>query len=244
MVHMPDRSSAPRTASIPNTRRCSPISSASRFLVLEALDPADGSPSCCTTVRRALRRIAPIVGRSTDAARQLASRARRRCAPPRRCRTPISRPTATWSRVPRGRQDGDFEALVALLAPDVVLRADRGRARRSVEVRGAEAVAKQASVFGRVAASARPALVNGAVGFVAIRNGRTFAVAGWSTVVDGTHRRDRRARRRRAAPRDGSDDARRLSCHVSLARSVIAVDGPLSKETPMTDDRPSTSGST
>ena len=58
------------------------------------------------------------------------------------------------------------------------------RSPRSVEVRGAEAVAKQARVFGRIAASAQPALVNGAVGFVVVRNGTPLAVAGF-TVVDG-----------------------------------------------------------
>ena len=154
-------------------------------VVLETLDPAERLAFVLHDMFAVpFGEIAPIVGRSPDAARQLASRARRRV----RGAAPVPDPDLAVQRevvaaFHAAVRDGNFEALVAVLAPDVVLRADRGRA-PSVEVRGAEAVAKQASVFGRVAASARPALVNGAAGFVVIRNGRTFAVAGF-TVVDG-----------------------------------------------------------
>jgi RNA polymerase sigma factor (sigma-70 family) len=127
--------------------------------------------------------IAPIVGRSPAAARQLASRARRRV----QGATPEPDVDLT---VQRGVVDaflaaargGDFEALVALLDPDVVLRVDRGALRpgASREVRGVAAVAEQVRGFARLAPSARPALVNGAPGFVVAPCGRPVAVAGFA----------------------------------------------------------------
>jgi RNA polymerase sigma factor (sigma-70 family) len=131
--------------------------------------------------------IAQIVGRSPDAARQLASRARRRV----RGATPV--PDADRARQREivdaflaAARDGDFDALVAVLDPDVVLRADRGALRpgASREVRGAPAVVEQALTFARLATSARPALVNGAAGFVVAPRGRPVAVAGF-TVAHG-----------------------------------------------------------
>jgi RNA polymerase sigma-70 factor (ECF subfamily) len=83
-------------------------------------------------------------------------------------------------------REGDFEALVAVLHPDVLLRVDRGPLPlgASREVRGAAAVVGQAITFARGAAFARPALVNGAAGLVVARGDRTLAVAGF-TVADG-----------------------------------------------------------
>ena len=77
-------------------------------------------------------------------------------------------------------REGDFDALVALLDPDVVLRADGGavRAELSKEIRGAKAVASEALVFRRMGEFARPALVNGAAGLVAAPHGEPFAVMG------------------------------------------------------------------
>jgi RNA polymerase sigma-70 factor (ECF subfamily) len=127
--------------------------------------------------------IAPIVDRSPTATRQLASRARRRVQ---------GQPTAPDADLGRQREvldaflaaarDGDFEALLAVLDPDVVLRADAGAltAPASVHVRGAHAVAEQAKVFAAVARLARPALVNGAAGFIVMRAGRPFSVAGFT----------------------------------------------------------------
>jgi RNA polymerase sigma factor (sigma-70 family) len=128
--------------------------------------------------------IAPIVDRSPAAARQLASRARRRvrgAAP-----TPDADLVAQQEVVDAflaAAREGDFEALVELLDPDVVLRADRGP-RRSREVRGAREVAAQAMTFARLAPLARPALVNGAAGFVVTTGERHVAVAGF-TVAGG-----------------------------------------------------------
>ena len=85
---------------------------------------------------------------------------------------------------------GDFEALLAVLDPDVVLRADRGAAPvgasvgGSREVRGARAVAEQALTFARFAEFGRVALVNGAVGVVTAPGGQPFAVMG-ITVAGG-----------------------------------------------------------
>jgi RNA polymerase sigma factor (sigma-70 family) len=131
--------------------------------------------------------IAPVVGRSPDAARQLASRARRRVrgaapAPD----VDLARQREVVDAYLAAAREGDFEALLAVLDPDVVLRADAGpdRPGASREVRGARAVAEQAFSFARLAPAARPALVNGAPGFVVAPRGQPFAVVGF-TVAHG-----------------------------------------------------------
>jgi RNA polymerase sigma factor (sigma-70 family) len=121
--------------------------------------------------------IAPIVERSAEAARQLASRARRRV----RGATPVPDAdlSAQWEVVEAflaAARNGDFEALLAVLDPDVVLRADGGQTGLSHYVRGAEAVAGQATMWSRVALTQRRALVNGTPGFVSVREGRPFSV--------------------------------------------------------------------
>jgi RNA polymerase sigma-70 factor (ECF subfamily) len=124
--------------------------------------------------------IAPIVGRSPTAARQLASRARRRvhgaaAAPD----TDLTRQREVVDAFLAASRDGDFKALLAVLDPDVVLRADYGAlAGASRVVRGARAVAEGALTFSRFAQFARPALVNGAVGLVAAPGGQPFSVIG------------------------------------------------------------------
>jgi RNA polymerase sigma-70 factor (ECF subfamily) len=121
--------------------------------------------------------IAPIVERSPEAARQLASRARRRV---RTAPVPDADLSAQWEVVDAflaAARGGDFEALVAVLDPDVELRADGGPFGPSEHVRGAERVAGQAMVWSRVALTVHRALVNGAAGAVAMREGGPFAVA-------------------------------------------------------------------
>jgi RNA polymerase sigma-70 factor (ECF subfamily) len=83
-------------------------------------------------------------------------------------------------------RDGDFDALLAVLDPDVVLRVDRGPTPpgASREVRSAAAVIEETRTFASLAASARPALVNGAAGIVVAPRGRPIAVAGF-TVAHG-----------------------------------------------------------
>ena len=125
--------------------------------------------------------IAPIVGRSPAATRQLASRARRRvqgaATSPDADLTHQREVVDAFLAAARG---GDFDALVAVLDPDVVLRADSGAvpAGASKEVGGAAAVAKRAAK-GR-ARAARPALVNGAMGVVVAPRGRLLMVLGFT----------------------------------------------------------------
>jgi RNA polymerase sigma-70 factor (ECF subfamily) len=123
--------------------------------------------------------IAPIVDRSPEATRQLASRARRRV----HGADPVPDPDlgAQWKVVEAfiaAAREGDFEGLVAVLDPDVVLRADGGAvAGLSSYVRGAEAVAGQAVLWSRVDLTFKRALVNGAAGVVTFLHGRAFSIA-------------------------------------------------------------------
>jgi RNA polymerase sigma factor (sigma-70 family) len=129
--------------------------------------------------------IATILARSPDAARQLASRARRRVrgsAP-----LPDADLSAQWEVAEAflaAARDGDFEGLVAVLDPEVTLRADAGLTGLSRQVVGAETVASQATMWSRVELTIQRALVNGAAGFVSLRDGRPFSVAAL-TVKDG-----------------------------------------------------------
>ncbi|HEX4107275.1 MAG TPA: RNA polymerase sigma factor SigJ [Solirubrobacteraceae bacterium] len=125
--------------------------------------------------------IAPIVERSPDAARQLASRARRRVR--RRPTTPdadLRRQQAVVQAFLAAAREGDFDALLELLDPDVVLRADAGALTfpSSRHVRGAHKVAAQTLSFRGAAAAARPVLVNGAAGFLVDQQGHPLSVAG------------------------------------------------------------------
>jgi RNA polymerase sigma-70 factor (ECF subfamily) len=125
--------------------------------------------------------IAPIVDRSTEAARQLASRARRRV----RGTAPQTDAdlTAQWEVVEAflaAARDGDFDALVAVLDPDVVLRADGGVKGLSRYARGAETVASGAIMFRRLGLSFQRALVNGVPGVVSLRDGKPFSVGAFA----------------------------------------------------------------
>jgi RNA polymerase sigma-70 factor (ECF subfamily) len=131
--------------------------------------------------------IAPIVGRSPAAARQLASRARRRVQGAAPAPDPdLLRQRKVVDAFLAAARAGDFDALLDVLDPDVVLRVDRGvlRPGRSRELRGARAVAEQARRGARLGQFARAALVNGAAGLVVAPRGRPVAVAGF-TVADG-----------------------------------------------------------
>ena len=127
--------------------------------------------------------IAPILDRSSAAARQLASRARRRLQGAPAPDTDLARQRAVVDAFLAASREGNFEALVALLHPDVVLRADQAavRAGADEEVRGAAAVAGN---FSGRAVRARPALVDGAAGAVWAPGGRPRVVFGF-TIVDG-----------------------------------------------------------
>ncbi len=117
--------------------------------------------------------IAPIVGRSATAARQLASRARRRVQGADMIRSrDFSREREVVEAFLAASRGGDFEALLAVLDPNVVVRYDRAAAPpgADLEVRGASAVAKQA--LSRRARSAQTVLVNGAIGMIVAPRGR------------------------------------------------------------------------
>jgi RNA polymerase sigma factor (sigma-70 family) len=122
--------------------------------------------------------IAPIVDRSPEATRQLASRARRRVQGERAVPDAnLDTQREVVDAYLAAAREGDFDALVAVLDPDVVVRADLGPG-RTREFRGAETVARQALGYRRLGLVVQPALVNGAVGAVSTRNGELFSVAG------------------------------------------------------------------
>src|SRR5215813_3802391 len=109
--------------------------------------------------------IAPIVGRSPAAARQLASRARRRVQGAGPHDRDLARQRQVVDAFFAAAREGDFAALVAVLDPDVVLRADGGaQPGASAVIRGAAAVARQALMFAGPARRTHPVLVNGAAG--------------------------------------------------------------------------------
>jgi RNA polymerase sigma factor (sigma-70 family) len=131
--------------------------------------------------------IGSMLDRSPTAARQLASRARRRV----RGAAPVPdadlrRQRAVVDAFFAAARDGDFEALVAVLDPDVVLRSDGGELRPNVTaiVRGAREVASRAVTFAHLSPYVRPALINGAAGVVVAPRGQPFSVMGF-TVTNG-----------------------------------------------------------
>jgi hypothetical protein len=131
--------------------------------------------------------IASMIDRSPVAARQLASRARRRVPGAAPAPDPdLAHQRAVVDAFFAAARDGDFDALVAVLDPGVVLRADGGPARpgRTVVLHGARAIAEQAATGARYAPFLRPALVNGVAGAVVVAHGRVLSVMGF-TVAHG-----------------------------------------------------------
>jgi RNA polymerase sigma-70 factor (ECF subfamily) len=157
------------------------------LVVLETLSPAERLAFVLHDIFAVpFDEIAPIVDRSPEAARQLASRARRRV---QRENIVPDADLATQRQIVdaflAAARDGDFEGLLAVLDPDVVLRADMGPLAGGLrEVRGARAVAGQAVFYSQLGLVVRPALVNGAAGAVSMRDGKPFSV-GAITVRDG-----------------------------------------------------------
>jgi len=154
------------------------------LVVLEALAPAERLAFVLHDMFAVpYEEIAPIVGRSPTAARQLASRARRRVqgaatAPD----ADIARHREVVGAFLAASRDGDFEALLEVLDPDVVLRLDRGAMPpdASKEVRGAAAVAGLGFRLSGDGWLAQPALVNGTPGVVVTRSGKPFSVIGFT----------------------------------------------------------------
>jgi RNA polymerase sigma-70 factor (ECF subfamily) len=158
------------------------------LVVLETLQPAERLAFVLHDMFAVpFDEIAPMVGRSPTAARQLASRARRRVqgeapAPD----ADLARQREVVDAFFAAAREGDFEALVAVLDPDIVLRADGGAARpgASAVVRGAREVATRAMTFRRLAPFVRPALINGVAGVVVVPKDRVVSVMAF-TVAGG-----------------------------------------------------------
>ena len=162
------------------------------LIVLDTLAPAERLAFVLHDMfQLPFEEIAPVVGRTPAAARQLASRARRRVSG-----AEIAVPDPDLGRQRQvvdafleATQSGDFDALVAVLDPEAVLRVDPGarHPRAALKLRGAEAIARQAlrglsSIIS--VAEIRPALVNGSAGVVVLVAGRPLAVFGF-TVTQG-----------------------------------------------------------
>ena len=158
------------------------------LVVLETLTPAERLAFVLHDMFAVpFEEIAPMIERSPAAARQLASRARRRVqgqAP-----TPdadLTRQREVVNAFFAASREGDFDALVAVLDPEIVLRSDGGLARPSLtfEIRGAREVAQQALLSRRLSPFVRKALINGAAGVVVAANGRALFVMAF-TVTGG-----------------------------------------------------------
>ncbi|WP_205528739.1 sigma-70 family RNA polymerase sigma factor [Desertimonas flava] len=161
------------------------------LVVLETLPPAERLAFVLhDTFAVPFDDIAPIVQRSPEATRQLASRARRRLRD-----TPADLESRTAGDVTRQREvveawiaaarGGDFEALVSLLDPDAVLQVDSGRPRTSRVIHGAETIARNATSFRRPDAIIEVVLVNGAAGLLAVEHGRPLALGSFAFGPDG-----------------------------------------------------------
>jgi RNA polymerase sigma-70 factor (ECF subfamily) len=158
------------------------------LVVLETLEPAERLAFVLHDVfGMTFEEIGPVVDRSPVAARQLASRARRRV----QSQAPNSDANLREQRrvvdaFLAAARDGDFERLVTVLDPDIVLRADAGALTgMSRVVRGADAVASQAAMFSRSGLLNDIVLVNGGIGIVSRRpDRRVFSVMGF-TIAGG-----------------------------------------------------------
>jgi RNA polymerase sigma-70 factor, ECF subfamily len=158
------------------------------LVVLDTLDPAERLAFVLHDMfGLPFGEIAPVVGRSTVATRQLASRARRRVQGSPAPDASLERQRAVVDAFFAAARDGDFDALVAVLDPDVVLRSQGGvlPAGASRVVHGAAAVAGQALLFRRAgagAAATRPVVVNGAAGMLVLRDGRPEVLFAFTVV--------------------------------------------------------------
>ena len=147
------------------------------LVVLETLTPAERLAYVLHDMFSVpFAEIGAILDRSPEAARQLASRGRRRI---RGANTTPDADAAAQHEVVEAflaaARHGDFEALVARLDPDIVRREDTGTG-TIVELRGAENVARKAKAFAQLGLVVRPALVNGAAGWVALLDGDIYAI--------------------------------------------------------------------
>jgi RNA polymerase sigma-70 factor (ECF subfamily) len=153
------------------------------LVLFERLDPAERLAFVLHDMFAVpFEEIAAIVGRSPTAARQLASRARRRVRGATVPDADLSAQRQVVDAFMAAAREGDFDGLLAVLDPDVVFRSDAG-AGRSRLLRGAAVVARGATLGARAGGAAyRPALVNGAAGAVLFKDGRPLAVLAFTVV--------------------------------------------------------------
>jgi len=159
------------------------------LIVLDRLDPAERLAFVLHDMFAvSFDEIASILGRTPEAARQLASRARRRVqGAPAVPKASLSEQRQVADAFLAALRSGDFEGLIAVLDPDVVVRIDEAAARPGAprEIRGARNWAKGAIAFSQqLAGDVRPMLVNGEVGLVWAPQGRLFRVLRFS-IADG-----------------------------------------------------------
>jgi RNA polymerase sigma factor (sigma-70 family) len=158
------------------------------MVVLETLDPAQRLAFVLHDMFDVpFDEIASIAGRTPTSVRQLASRARRKVQnSDTKPDVDVARQRQVVNAFFAAARDGDFEALVGVLDPDVVIRSEGGSQRPAVNmiITGAENVASRALTYARLSPFVRPALVNGAAGVVVAPRGEPFAVLAF-TVRDG-----------------------------------------------------------
>jgi RNA polymerase sigma factor (sigma-70 family) len=188
--HIPDPLVSPDPVSQPEVEALMAESvSLALLVVLDTLSPAERLTFVLHDMfQLPFEEIAPMVGRSPQAARQLASRARRRV---KGAEIPAPDPDLARQREVvnaffQAARGGEFDALVAVLDPDVILRSDYGARRPAAPkvLHGAAAVANQALIGALPGAELHPALINGTAGVVITVHGRPFAVMGF-TVAHG-----------------------------------------------------------
>ena len=178
-------------------------------MVLDALTPAERLAFVLHDVFGVpFADIATALERSEAAAQQLASRARRRVRNSPEPDSDLARQRRVVDAFFAASRDGDFDALLEVLDPDVELRIDGGvlRENASVMLRGAEAVARHAATYSKLYPYVRAALVNGAAGAVVAPRGRVFSVMAFTvtggriTQIDGLVDPERLARLGLAVP--------------------------------------------
>jgi RNA polymerase sigma-70 factor, ECF subfamily len=188
--HIPDPLISPDPRSQPEEEALLADSvSLALLVVLDTLSPAERLTFVLHDMfQLPFEEIAPMVGRSPQAARQLASRARRRV---KGAEIPAPDPDLARQREVvdaffQAARGGDFDALIVVLDPEVILRTDFGARRPGAPkvFHGAAAVANQALIGALPGAELHPALINGTAGVVITVHGRPVAVMGF-TVAQG-----------------------------------------------------------
>jgi RNA polymerase sigma-70 factor (ECF subfamily) len=193
-VYVPDPVLSPESASDPAEHALLADSvSLALLVVLDTLSPAERLAFVLHDLfDLPFEEIAPLLERTPAATRQLASRARRRVkgAEPADRESDLTRQRQVVDAFFSAARHGNFDALVSVLHPGVVLRIDAGPRRRaaSVVIQGAAAVAAQSaqgltSILARPAIELRPAMINGGAGVVVTENGQPITVIGF-TIAD------------------------------------------------------------